>query len=131
MSWLRGAEVASPVAVRSSVLYAWTACCTLLGTAIPAVEPNGDALRGQVTYLRVGCYECHGTRGAGGGIAGPAIVPRLIPIEAFTAQLRIPMHEMPPYETGLLSDQDVKDLYAYLLSIPEGRRAKQIPELNH
>jgi mono/diheme cytochrome c family protein len=122
--------VASTGSVRRYALYAWAACCALLGTAALAAESQGDAQRGQLTYLRVGCYECHGTRGAGGGIAGPAIVPRLIPIEVFTAQLRNPVRDMPPYEAGLLSDQDVKDLYAYLLSIPEGRRVSQIPELN-
>jgi mono/diheme cytochrome c family protein len=110
---------------------AWVLCLAGLGVEVGAAELEGDAGIGNATYQRVGCYECHGTRGAGGGIAGPSIALRLAPIEVFTVQLRNPAHEMPPYPKGLLSDRDIKDLYAYLRSIPEGRKAEQIPELNH
>jgi ubiquinol-cytochrome c reductase cytochrome c subunit len=119
------------VPVLRNALCAWAAGCALAGTAVRAADSAGDAQRGYAMYLRVGCYECHGTRGAGGGIAGPALVSRRLPIQVFTAQLRNPLREMPPYAAGLLGDEDVGDLYAYVLSLPEGRKASQIPELNH
>jgi len=37
---------------------------------------------------------------------------------------------MPPYQKAILSDADLADIHAYLLSIPQGKDYKSIPLLN-
>jgi hypothetical protein len=37
---------------------------------------------------------------------------------------------MPPYEPGVLSDQDAANIYAFLQVLPEPQAAKDIPLLN-
>ena len=102
----------------------------LLGVGISvgvAADTGGNANRGKQLYLATGCYQCHGTRGAGG--AGPRLAPVPIPIEAFKLQLRRPRARMPIYTAVVMSDADVADIYAYLLTIPKGRTAAEIPML--
>ena len=79
--------------------------------------PNAD--RGFETYMRVGCFECHGTVGQG-PISGPKLAPDPLPMEAIRAYIRTPAEVMPPYVESVLSDADVADIHAYLESIPEG-----------
>src|SRR6185437_14958974 len=92
-----------------------------------AADPTGNATRGKQLYLATGCYQCHGTRGAGG--AGPRLAPTPLPIEAFKLQLRRPRARMPIYTAVVMPDADVADIYAYLLSIPKGKSAAEIPML--
>lgn len=92
-----------------------------------AADPSGNATRGKQLYYDTGCYQCHGTRGAGG--AGPRLAPQPIPIEAFKLQLRHPRIRMPVYTAVVMSDTDVADIYAFLLTIPKGRSAAEIPML--
>jgi mono/diheme cytochrome c family protein len=91
-----------------------------------AVAADGDVARGRESYHAFGCWQCHGTTGAGGGWQGPKIAPTPIPFAAFVLQLRTPRGNMPHYPEQLLSDRDVADLYAFLSSIPSGRTADQI-----
>src|ERR1700753_761665 len=77
----------------------------LVGTGIPvalAADAGGDATHGKQLYLATGCYQCHGTRGAGG--AGPRLAPGTIPIEAYKIQLRHPRAPMPIYTPVVMSD---------------------------
>jgi len=98
--------------------------------ALPApAQPQTDMARGKQLYMNDGCYACHGTRGAGGGIAGPRLAPNPPPLEAVKAQLRHPASRMPPYSAQVLSDGQIADIYAYLKSIPAGKSASQIPLL--
>jgi mono/diheme cytochrome c family protein len=99
-----------------------------LGTrpAVPTTEqaaPNqplaGDAQRGQTLFVADGCYECHGYVGQGSVRTGPALAPRVIPMAAFQAQLRKPMDRMPPYTDKVLPEADLRDIYAYLQSLPK------------
>ena len=78
----------------------------------------GDAGNGKRVYMAVGCYLCHGTVGQGGRPSGPHIAPNPIPYEAFAQLVRRPVNAMPPYTTVVLSDQDLGDIYAYLVAIP-------------
>jgi mono/diheme cytochrome c family protein len=92
-------------------------------------QPQSDVARGKQLFMDDKCYTCHGTRGAGGGIAGPKLAPNPLPLEAIKIQLREPASRMPPYSSDVLSDAQVADIYAYLKSIPTSRPASQIPLL--
>lgn len=93
-------------------------------------ESSGDAAKGKQLFMHDGCFACHGTQGAGGGIAGPALVPNLPPFEAVLMQLREPASRMPPYSDKVLSNAEAEDIFAYLTSLPPGRPAEQIPLLS-
>ncbi|HEY4211949.1 MAG TPA: cytochrome c [Steroidobacteraceae bacterium] len=92
-----------------------------------AANPTGNVTRGKQLYLDTGCYQCHGTLGAGG--AGPRLAPGPLPIQAYTLQLRHPRARMPVYTALVMPDADVADIYAYLLTIPKGKSAAEIPLL--
>jgi len=91
--------------------------CTTLGQAQDA-QPTADAANGGRIYLADGCALCHGTVGQGGRGTGPHLAPSPMPYEAFAGQVRRPANAMPPYTTIVLSDRDLADIYAYLLTIP-------------
>jgi mono/diheme cytochrome c family protein len=112
------------------VIPALVTLSVVLGAGISvcfAADPPGNAARGQQLYYATGCYQCHGTRGAGG--AGPRLAPGPLPIEAFKLQLRHPRVRMPVYTAVVMSDADIADIYAYLLRIPHGKSAAEIPLL--
>ena len=92
--------------------------------------PAGSAERGQKIFMHQMCFNCHGTVGQGGGVAGPKIAPQPFPWPAFAQQVRTPRQEMPPYTAKNLPEQDPADIYAYLASIKPGPRAADIPLLS-
>jgi mono/diheme cytochrome c family protein len=110
------------------MIKAWSATSLLLICALAIAQnvPRGDASKGRRQYTDFGCWQCHGTTGAGGGWQGPKLAPGVVPFAAFAYQVRNPRAQMPHYAQKLLSDQDVADIYAYLQSIPPGRPASQI-----
>ena len=93
-----------------------------VGTLLSAA----DADNGKKLYATIGCYECHGRVGQGGG-AGPKLAPRPIPLEALVAYVRHPSGAMPPYTSKLVTDEQLADIHAYLATIPPP--AKDIPLL--
>jgi len=80
--------------------------------------------------VQYGCHECHGTTGQGGGIFGPRIAPKPIPYLLYYNQVRRPRMMMSVYSKKILSDQQVADIYAYLVSIPATKSYRDIPALN-
>ena len=97
------------------------------GTAAAAVAPAGNAQHGKSVYNRIGCWECHGYDGQGGGGAtGPRVGPNPMPWGAFSGQVRTPRNDMPPYSAKVLSDADLADIYAFLKSVPQPPRAETI-----
>lgn len=97
---------------------------------LAVAEPAGDPLEGKRLFLADGCYQCHGTTGAGGGIAGPRLAPDPLPVQGVKAKLRTASGRMPVYSAALLTDAQIEDIVAYLRSIPGGPPAKDIPLLN-
>jgi mono/diheme cytochrome c family protein len=92
---------------------------------------SGNVENGKKLYRSDGCFECHGTEGQGAAeVTGPRIGPPQLSFEGFTAQLRHPSGQMPPYTGKVVSDRDLADLYAYLQSRPKAAQAKDIPLLN-
>jgi ubiquinol-cytochrome c reductase cytochrome c subunit len=90
-----------------------------------AQTSGGDAVRGKALFLEQGCYACHGTVGHGEPY-GPRLAPHALPREAFAHQVRHPRGSMPRYAPQFLTDAQLADLYAYVASIPEGRKASEI-----
>lgn len=93
-------------------------------------DSPGNPAEGRRLFLADGCYQCHGTTGAGGGPAGPTLAPNPLPLAAMLAKLRTPSGRMPVYTPGVVSDAQIADIVAYLKSIPAGRPAHDIPLLN-
>ena len=93
--------------------------------------PEGSAERGYQSYMKYMCYTCHGTVGQGADRGtGPRLAPGVMPYPAFALQTRTPRLDMPPYRQKFLSDQELADIYAYLLTIKPSPPAKDIPLLN-
>ena len=93
--------------------------------------PAGSRERGYQAYMKFQCHTCHGTVGQGGERnVGPKLAPDPIPWVGFELEMRTPSHDMPAYRKPFVSDQDLADMYAYLLSIKPGPAAKDIPLLN-
>ena len=119
--------------VRFAALVA-AAVGTLMVSGSPgavADEVRGNAVEGKRLFLADGCYQCHGTTGAGGGMAGPHLAPDPLPLEAVKAKLRTASGRMPVYTAAVISDAQIADIVAYLQSLPRGKAAKDIPLLNH
>jgi mono/diheme cytochrome c family protein len=96
--------------------------------------PRGNAETGKKLYVAYGCYQCHGYAAHGGANGdslrgGPRIAPKPLAFPAFLRYVRRPLNQMPPYTEKLVSDQDIADMYAWLLTIPEPPPVSSIPEL--
>jgi mono/diheme cytochrome c family protein len=104
--------------------------------ALPVVAqdaPKGDAANGKRIYLATGCFMCHGRVGQGGAYNGPApvLAKTEMPFEGFKGQLRQPAQDMPAYSEGVMSDQQIADIYAFVQSLPGRRDPKSIAILNN
>ena len=97
------------------------------GQASGSAVPQGDAENGEKLYNTIGCWQCHGYSGQGG--AGSRIAPDPIPFPAFSAYVRKPGGAMPPYSPKVVSDSDLADIYAFLLTIPQPPDPDSIPLL--
>lgn len=87
----------------------------------------GEAARGKKLYDSFGCYECHGHMAEGSVATGPRLAPDPVPFSFFVQQLRHPINQMPPYTDKVVSAQDLKDIYAFLKSVPPPPKVQNIP----
>src|ERR1700722_16435141 len=102
----------------------------LAAGALVAQSPgSGNAENGKRQFVKLGCYTCHGYQGQGGA-AGAKLAPHPIADTALIAYVRHPAGSMPPFTKKVVSDQDLKDIHAYLASVPAPPPAKDIPLLN-
>jgi mono/diheme cytochrome c family protein len=93
--------------------------------------PAGNAQTGKKIFMNDGCYECHGREGQGATQTGATrIGPPQLSLEAFLRYVRQPTNQMPPYTNKAVSDQDLTDIYAFLKTIPQPPKGKDIPLLN-
>src|SRR5262245_5436390 len=109
------------------------AAILILVLAVNAQAQNaGDAAKGKVTYMKAGCFTCHGTVGQGG--AGARLTPPALNSAGFTNYVRKGGQRggggMPAFPTKVVSDTDLADIRAYLASIPAPPPVKSIPLLN-
>ncbi len=99
-------------------------------TAIAQVRnKNGNAENGKRVFLKQGCFRCHGTEGQGGGTAGPRLAPAPPSADALINYVRKPFGQMPPYRNQV-SDEELRDIQAYLASVQPPPPVKDIPLLN-
>jgi mono/diheme cytochrome c family protein len=118
-------------APRGATFTALIAISLVSVATIAAEGPSpGDAANGKRLYMTYGCYACHGTTGAGGGIAGPRLAPNPLPLIGVKSKLRTASGRMPVFSEVVLKDAEIADIYAYLQSIPPGRSARDIELLN-
>jgi mono/diheme cytochrome c family protein len=99
--------------------------------ADPAPPPAGDAAKGREQFATYKCTWCHGTEGQGGLAAvGPriALVPRSL--ESFIGYVRKPTTRMSAYAEASVSDEVLRDIYAYLRQLPQAKPAAEVPLLN-
>ena len=104
------------------------AACLLLGTA---AAQAADATKGKASFMKYGCWQCHGMVGQGSPITGPKLAPNPMPYEAMVSFVRNSNRAMPPYKEAVLPNEDLQDIHAYLQSIPASADPKTIPLLNN
>ena len=92
-----------------------------------AAAPKGDVENGKKLYSSYGCYQCHGYAAQGG--AGARLAPRPIAFATFSRYVRRPTGQMPPYTAKVVSDQELADIYAFLVTMPAPPAANTIPIL--
>ena len=109
---------------RSQVWLAAVAAGLVLGFA----SMSSASEKGKQLFVKHGCWQCHGFVGQG-GIAGPALAPEVMPLEAMVNFVRSSSRAMPPYKVEILSDADMKEIHAYLVSLPKPADPKSIPLL--
>ena len=104
-----------------------------LRRAVERVEQGEPALvdveNGRQIYVTYGCYQCHHDA-AHGGRTGSRLAPRPIAFAAFARYVRAPRNQMPPYTTEIVTDQELADIYAFLLTVPPPPVVESIPILN-
>ena len=107
--------------VRSQVWLAALAAGLVVGFA----SMSSASEKGKQLFVKHGCWQCHGFVGQG-GITGPALAPEVMPLEAMSNFVRNSNRSMPPYKEAILSDADLKEIHAYLVSLPKPADPKTI-----
>lgn len=111
--------------VRSQVWLAAVAAGLVIGQWASASASE----KGKQLYVKHGCWQCHGFVGQG-GIAGPALAPNVMPLEAMSSFVRNSSRAMPPYREAVLPNADMAEIHAYLVALPKPADPKSIPLLN-
>ena len=96
-------------------------------TTTTAATP-GSSEAGAALFRKNGCYECH-SNDAQGGPQGPRLGPNPIPLPRFLAYVRNPAGDMPPFSAKVISDDDLRSIYAFLQSRPTPPPVANIPLL--
>jgi mono/diheme cytochrome c family protein len=125
-------SLASTLLIGAATLEAQGAGSAASARSVPAqsaqdAAPKGDVENGKKLYSSYGCYQCHGYAAQGG--AGARLAPRPIPFATFSRYVRRPTGQMPPYTAKVVSDQELADIYAFLVTIPAPPAANSIPIL--
>lgn len=89
-----------------------------------SAAPAGNASRGKRIFADQHCAQCHGSLGQGLTEAGPRIVPPPRTLADFVDVVRKPQRDMAPVSAARISDADLADIYAFLLSNRNAKWAK-------
>jgi mono/diheme cytochrome c family protein len=105
-----------------------SALALVLAIALPLAQAQNTE-NGKRLWVKDNCYSCHGFDGHGG--AGAKLAPKPIAAAAFIAFVRHPSaSSMPTFSPKVVPDADLRDMWAYLNSIPAPPSVKDIPLLN-
>ena len=108
---------------------ALTVLALVLVPAVGSAQEAEDTVRdGKALFESQQCWQCHGYEGQGGA-AGVRIAPTFYPFEAFARLVRH-TNVMPAYSPNVLSDEQLRLIYAFVSSIPEPPPLEEIPELD-
>ncbi|HEY4709476.1 MAG TPA: c-type cytochrome [Candidatus Acidoferrales bacterium] len=110
--------------MRSLGVLAFVFALTLGSPRAQAQAPttkSGDAgtasvANGKRAFVSAGCVACHGPKGEGTA-SGIQIAPPPLELPALISYVRQPTGKMPPFGTGVVSDQQLSDIYAFLESV--------------
>ena len=111
----------------------------MAGAQMPMGEITGDVEVGKLLYYDHACYACHGYTGETGHQMKLIGSGFLLNEQTFTIYLRLrtelnpilPSEAMPNYPEESLSDEEAKDLYAYVRTFADNAPPLQdIPTLN-
>lgn len=120
---------------RPSIL-AGFAACVAISTAV--AQDGGNAERGKQAYFDYACYACHGYEGIGRRNIANRESGVLVSEQVFLLYLRargeqnpeFSTQTMPHYPASSLSDEDARDIYAYILTfVDEPPAVEEIPAL--
>lgn len=111
----------------TSLLKSVTLAVLVLGSQTSVFAQSAE--KGKDTYVKNGCWGCHGFVGQG-GVTGPKLAPDPKPYEFMEVFIRHTKGTMPRYSEKILSKEELADIHAYLKSIPKGPDYKSIPLLN-
>lgn len=91
-------------------------------------QPAGNIANGKKNFETYSCSSCHGYSGNGGVAMRVAGTPRSF--DSFMQYVRKPTRTMPPFATeNQIPNEALRDIYAFLKSIPAPPDPKTIPLL--
>ena len=98
----------------------------------PSAQASTAEERGKQHMVTYFCSSCHGFTGQGGQTdIAPRIRVDVLSAEAVIAYVRNPRGDMPPFRTeAQIPDAALRDIYAYMKSLPPSPAAEDIPLLN-
>ena len=99
-------------------------------TVIVAAQtaPPGSADKGKDLFMKQNCYYCHGTAGQGSR-DGARLAATALTADGLIRYVRKPAGAMPAYTEKIITDQELRDIHAYLKSLPTAKAPKDIPLL--
>jgi mono/diheme cytochrome c family protein len=100
---------AGPPALAVSGLVGFLVVLFLTVNYAQQTAPSGE----EVYVDRLGCWNCHGKTGQGGGGSANISKTRL-PLRRFVSYVRLPSKEMPPFSDILASDAELAIVYRWL-----------------
>ena len=122
--------------MKNAIVY-WFMASAL--AAVPTSPVTGNAVSGKKLFYSYGCYACHGYNGETGARPFVGRWGHLATEQEFITFLRgrtnvapvVPSASMPNFSTASLSDQNAKDIYAYIRTFKSSApELKDIPTLN-
>lgn len=100
----------------------------LLVLLLASARADENKESGSTLFISKGCMGCHGASGRGG--VGPALAHTTLTYDAFLSQLRSPRDIMPPFPAQAVTDENAREIYAYLKEVlpPPERLQRDIPQ---
>ena len=106
----------------------WRRCCVFVSvvavSGLSIAEGQEKEPAGKAPYDRV-CRVCHGPEAKGN--QGPALVPFTMEVDELLIRVREGSGEMPPISVNRLSDDEVKEIAAYLKALSSSHNATDKP----